>query len=135
MEKVPSCGVDGRTARAESGEAGRSYTCGATSPRLTPGRTAARRLVPPFPSEASTETFLYACTRLVGKPVQGKRSVFRELFDSLPRTKDSKVKDLWGHQEEVLSMFETNALDKAMVGIELPTGAGKSLIALLIAEY
>lgn len=56
----------------------------------------------------------------------------RALFRDLPR--DPDVKFLWAHQDRVLEAYEglTRAQDLAL---ELPTGTGKTLIGLLIAEW
>src|SRR3954465_14176241 len=55
------------------------------------------------------------------------------LFRDLRR--DPEVKFLWGHQQQVLDAFCESFLDKADVALELPTGSGKTLVGLLIAEY
>lgn len=56
----------------------------------------------------------------------------RALFRDLPR--DPDVKFLWAHQDRVLEAYEgrTGVQDLAL---ELPTGTGKTLIGLLIAEW
>ena len=56
----------------------------------------------------------------------------RALFRDLPR--ESDVKFLWAHQDRVLEAYEalTSVQDLAL---ELPTGTGKTLIGLLIAEW
>lgn len=55
------------------------------------------------------------------------------LFRDLKR--DSSVKFLWGHQEKTLDSYFANYLQAKDVAIELPTGTGKTLVGLLIAEY
>jgi hypothetical protein len=57
-----------------------------------------------------------------------------ELFDELVRSGRTKIKRLWDHQREVLEKYEASLFADRRVGIELPTGAGKTLIALLILE-
>jgi hypothetical protein len=46
----------------------------------------------------------------------------------------SKFKELWTAQDYVLKKYSNEFTNKPDVAIELPTGAGKTLIALLIAE-
>lgn len=68
-------------------------------------------------------------------PVERRRSANPErLFDDLPRTRDG-VASLWAHQADVLRQYHSNFLDSTDVALELPTGAGKTLPALLIAEW
>jgi hypothetical protein len=50
----------------------------------------------------------------------------------LPR--DPEVPFLWGHQDRILERYE-NEVDTADLALELPTGTGKTLIGLLIAEW
>jgi Rad3-related DNA helicase len=57
-----------------------------------------------------------------------------ELFDELVHSGKSKITRLWDHQQEVLARFEAGLSGERRIGIELPTGAGKTLIALLILE-
>jgi hypothetical protein len=56
----------------------------------------------------------------------------RELFRDLPR--DTDVRFLWGHQDRILERYEAHAGSKD-IALELPTGTGKTLIGLLIAEW
>jgi hypothetical protein len=56
------------------------------------------------------------------------------LFDDLPRTRDG-VASLWAHQADMLRQYHTEHVDTIDVALELPTGAGKTLPALLIAEW
>ena len=44
-----------------------------------------------------------------------------------------KFRELWPAQQYVLDAYSRDYLEKRDIGIELPTGAGKTLIALLIA--
>jgi DNA polymerase III delta prime subunit len=55
------------------------------------------------------------------------------LFRDLRRTAD--VKFLWDHQGKLLDEYHQNQLNTPNVALELPTGAGKTLVGLLIAEY
>ncbi len=56
----------------------------------------------------------------------------RELFRDLPR--DPGIPYLWEHQGRILERYEEH-LDTPHVALELPTGTGKTLIGLLIAEW
>lgn len=56
------------------------------------------------------------------------------LFDDLPRARDG-IPSLWAHQADMLREYHTNHLETDDIALELPTGAGKTLPALLIAEW
>lgn len=55
-----------------------------------------------------------------------------KLFLDLPRR---KIPDVLPHQSWVMSTYAANALDKSDVALQLPTGSGKTLVGLLIAEW
>lgn len=57
----------------------------------------------------------------------------QELFSDLNR--GGKVKSLWSHQDKALLRYMEEGLEKKDVSISLPTGSGKTLVGLLIAEY
>ena len=42
---------------------------------------------------------------------------------------------MWSHQEELLDYYHADHLNTANVALELPTGSGKTLVGLLIAEF
>ena len=52
----------------------------------------------------------------------------------LTSMESAKFTSLWPAQEHVLQQYSNEYTAKTDIGIELPTGAGKTLIALLIAE-
>lgn len=56
-----------------------------------------------------------------------------KLFDQLDKSK-SKIKTLRRAQFEILSQYFANLQKESRIGIKLPTGSGKSLIAILILE-
>jgi Type III restriction enzyme, res subunit len=56
-----------------------------------------------------------------------------ELYRDLPR-RPGAVPGLWAHQSEMLKTF-TSKVDSPDVALELPTGTGKTLTGLLIAEW
>lgn len=56
-----------------------------------------------------------------------------ELFYILPRSKD--VPHPWGHQQDLFRSYTAAAASAKDVALELPTGAGKSLVGLVLAEF
>lgn len=56
-----------------------------------------------------------------------------ELYRDLPR-RPGAVPGLWAHQSEMLKTFTAKA-DEPDVALELPTGTGKTLTGLLLAEW
>lgn len=69
-------------------------------------------------------------TRRPTGPVADKPS---RLFLDLKR--EAGIKYLWSHQEKVLDDYHLNHLSNSNVAIELPTGSGKTLVGLLVAEW
>jgi len=61
-------------------------------------------------------------------PINQNYSEFLTSFHS------QKFRELWPAQDYVLKKYSDEFINKSDVAIELPTGAGKTLIALLIAE-
>jgi len=55
------------------------------------------------------------------------------MFRDLDR--DPSVKYLYSHQDRVLEGYYQNHLESKDLALELPTGTGKTLVGLLIAEY
>ncbi len=55
-----------------------------------------------------------------------------ELFYQLRRS--DEIKHLWAHQRDVLDLYVQNS-DSRNLALELPTGCGKTLIAMLIGEF
>jgi DEAD/DEAH box helicase/Helicase C-terminal domain len=60
--------------------------------------------------------------------VETPEALFREL-----RPRDGNVRHLWAHQADLLRSYQR--LQGADVAVELPTGAGKTLVGLLLGEY
>jgi Rad3-related DNA helicase len=56
-------------------------------------------------------------------------ALFRDL-----RQRSANIKHLWAHQADLLREYVKHS-DKGDIALELPTGAGKTLVGLLIAEY
>lgn len=57
-------------------------------------------------------------------------SLFKDL-----KNRDPNIKDLYSQQADVLREYYNRHLESKDVSIELPTGSGKTLVGLLIAEY
>jgi len=57
------------------------------------------------------------------------------LFRDLKRSPTSNLKHLWSHQADLLREYHKTHLKTQDLALELPTGAGKTLVGLLIAEY
>lgn len=57
-----------------------------------------------------------------------------DLFSDLPR-RPNGVPALWSHQADQLRTYHSRYKDSANVALELPTGSGKTLVGLLIAEW
>ena len=58
------------------------------------------------------------------------QSLFRNLHGRSP-----DIQHLWAHQDNVLRTWHSNHLDTSDIALELPTGTGKTLIGLLIADF
>lgn len=56
------------------------------------------------------------------------------MFGALPRDR-AGIGALWGHQLDQLRTYESSHMDTADVAMELPTGSGKTLVGLLVAEW
>jgi len=54
------------------------------------------------------------------------------LFRELPRR---KIPDVLPHQQEMMQRYVAKAVEKKDVALQLPTGSGKTLVGLLIAEW
>lgn len=57
-----------------------------------------------------------------------------ELFGRLHIT-DERLDNLWAEQADVLRIYAEAHVDDSDVALELPTGSGKTLVGLLIAEW
>lgn len=55
-----------------------------------------------------------------------------KLFRALPRR---KIPDVMPHQKEIMRAYVSQAVDIPDVALQLPTGSGKTLVGLLIAEW
>jgi hypothetical protein len=62
--------------------------------------------------------------------VDSPEALFRTL-----RPSDSGVRHLWAHQADLLRDYQAVAANVTDVAVELPTGAGKTLVGQLLAEY
>lgn len=57
-----------------------------------------------------------------------------QVFASLTKSPTCLFRDLWDIEKEVLTLYYAELKDKERVGFQLPTGSGKTVIGLLIAE-
>jgi len=57
-------------------------------------------------------------------------ALFRDL-----KGRDPEIKHLWSHQADILRAYHENHAHTSDVALELPTGAGKTLVGLLIGEF
>lgn len=57
-----------------------------------------------------------------------------ELFDELPR-RPGAIPELWRQQGEILSEYAKRFEMKPDVAVELPTGTGKTMVGLLVADW
>jgi hypothetical protein len=57
-----------------------------------------------------------------------------QLFDELPRMTGA-VPELWRQQGDVLREYAANFASRADVAVELPTGTGKTIVGLLLADW
>lgn len=70
----------------------------------------------------------------IGKPFTPIPSDPESLFRDIKK-RSPKVQYLWSHQADILRTWHQSHLASKDVAIELPTGTGKTLIGLLIAEF
>lgn len=61
---------------------------------------------------------------------ENPEALFRDL-----KGRSAIIKHLWSHQADVLRAYHTRYLKSSDVALQLPTGSGKTLVGLLIAEY
>jgi Superfamily II helicase len=67
-----------------------------------------------------------------GTPLRPKSPI--QLFDLLTGRAPS-IKFLWAHQQAMLEAYSASHEDASDVALELPTGAGKTLVGMLVGEY
>ena len=63
-------------------------------------------------------------------PATDPEGLFKEL-----KNRSTDVRDLYAHQADILREYYGKHLNSTDVSLELPTGSGKTLVGLLIAEY
>lgn len=56
-------------------------------------------------------------------------ALFRDL-----KNRDEKIQHLWAHQADIIRSYHKQQ-DRPDIALELPTGAGKTLVGLLLAEW
>jgi len=57
-----------------------------------------------------------------------------DLYRELPKGADAPA-NVWLHQGDLLRVYHRQHLETPDVALELPTGAGKTLVGMLIAEW
>lgn len=62
--------------------------------------------------------------------VSDPETLFRDL-----RGRSPEIRHLWSHQADLLRSYHQRFMKSRDVAIELPTGAGKTLVGLLIADF
>jgi hypothetical protein len=72
----------------------------------------------------------FVTRRDTGATVGSPEALFRSL-----RPSDSGVRHLWAHQADLLRDYAALSADVSDVAVELPTGAGKTLVGQLLGEY
>lgn len=65
-------------------------------------------------------------------PISAIPKTPEKLFFDLPRR---KISSLYGYQQEILNQYTDVYLNQSDVAFQLPTGSGKTLVSLLIAEW
>ncbi len=61
---------------------------------------------------------------------ESPEALFRDL-----RGRSREVRHLWSHQADLLRSYHQEHLDDTDLALELPTGAGKTLVGLLVGDY
>lgn len=61
--------------------------------------------------------------------ISDAEALFRDL-----KNRDPKIQHLWSHQADIIRDYHTH-IDHRDIALELPTGTGKTLVGLLIAEW
>lgn len=61
---------------------------------------------------------------------ESPEALFRDL-----KGRSADIRHLWSHQADVLRAYHSEHLKTPDVALQLPTGSGKTLVGLLIAEY
>jgi replicative superfamily II helicase len=67
-------------------------------------------------------------------PRTTRPATLEELYKELPR-KRGAVPGLWLHQGDVLRTYQAGHERAADLALELPTGTGKTLVGLVVAEW
>ena len=61
--------------------------------------------------------------------IPNAEALFRDL-----KNRDPRIQHLWSHQADIIRVYH-EAIDHRDIALELPTGTGKTLVGLLIAEW
>jgi hypothetical protein len=97
---------------------------------LSRGHPAAS-VVPAMPEPLSLGVMSRFVTRREAEPpIDSPETLFRAL-----RPSDPGLRHLWAHQADSLRAYQAVPRDAHDIAVELPTGAGKTLIGQLLAEF
>ncbi|MFN3800373.1 DEAD/DEAH box helicase family protein [Belliella pelovolcani] len=69
------------------------------------------------------------------KSIKKKNKKYEDIESLFRDLNTSEIQSLYSHQADILRYFQENAFEEKDVAIELPTGSGKTLVGLLIAEF
>jgi hypothetical protein len=73
--------------------------------------------------------FKFKLSTSASSTAQDAETLFRDL-----KNRDPQIQHLWAHQADIIRSYH-KAQDKSDVALELPTGTGKTLVGLLLAEW
>jgi len=69
------------------------------------------------------------------RPKKKKKTLYSDPEALFRDRKNRTVQGLLSHQSDILRRYQEEAFNKPNVALELPTGSGKTLVGLLIAEF
>lgn len=75
------------------------------------------------------KTFTFKLSNTTSTVYSDAEALFRDL-----KNRDQKIQHLWSHQADILREYHKGK-NNSDIALELPTGAGKTLVGLLIAEW
>lgn len=75
------------------------------------------------------KSFKFKLSNSANQNYSDAEALFRDL-----KSRDPKIQHLWSHQADIIRAYH-QSLKETDIALELPTGAGKTLVGLLIAEW
>lgn len=76
-----------------------------------------------------SKTFKFKTSAAPSTSYPDAEALFRDL-----KNRDARIQHLWSHQADIIRSYHDNA-NTVDIALELPTGAGKTLVGLLIGEW